>query len=434
MKMDNHHKSSKFYSCRKAIPVMLKFRFSLLKYLIQRKKYPLFILRSDKGGILKTYEIRKKLRLNKFVGFHNHYYFSLSVPHWPSKAFDNMVANGGLNIAMAGTAKKKQIDTVILGITRKCNYKCNHCYEHFNLSDSETVPLAKWKKVISELQESGVSIITLSGGEPMMRYEEVLEMLRSADHSRSDFHIHTSGYGVTSERACELKKAGLQAAGVGLDDCDPVRNDKLRGMNGAHEQALNAIRHFQNAGIFSYVNICLTKEFISSGELLKYLEMLKQLNVGIVRWLEPRPCGGYSDIDLSELLSPEEKNILTEFYIRTNTSAEFIDYPIISYEAFYEAPEHMGCTMGGNSQLYIDTLGNVEPCVFLPVSFGNIMNEDLIDILKRMKKAIYQPFKVSFPCVRLSTALKDKKNQGKSIPVSFEELSEEFESLSLQEI
>jgi MoaA/NifB/PqqE/SkfB family radical SAM enzyme len=429
MNLKDHNKKTEYYSCRKAIPVMLKFRLSFLKYFLQGKKYPLFTFRSSDGGILKTYEVQKKLKLTKFVRHNNHYYFSLTLPHWPSKAFDHMVANGGLNITAAGTRIKKQIDIAILGITRKCSYECSHCYEHFNLGDAEIVPATKWKKVIAELQNSGVSIITLSGGEPMMRYEEVLEMLRSADHSRSDFHLHTSGYGVTLESAEKLKMAGLHAAGVGLDDCDPHRNDSLRGTIGAYETAVRAIRCFQEAGIFTYVNTCLTKELIRSGELRKYFEMLKDLNVGIVRWLEPKPCGGYFDRNPTELLSPEEKKIITEFYKRANTSADYADYPLISYEAFYEAPENMGCMMAGNSQLYIDTLGNVEPCVFLPVSFGNIMDEDFSEIFKRLKGAVPGPIHAECPSVQLSSKIKSKKESGINLPVSYEELTAEFESL-----
>ena len=430
MNLKNHNNTTEYYSCRKARRVMFRFRFSFLKYLIQGNKYPLFIISSKHGGIVKTYQVQKKLKLNKFVRNNNHFYFSLTLPHWPSKAFDHMVANGGLNITAAGTILKKQIDTVIIGITRKCSYECRHCYEHFNLGDVDTVPVKRLKEVINDLQQEGVSIITLSGGEPMMRYEGVLELLRAADHSRSDFHMHTSGYGVTPESAGELKRAGLLAAGVGLDDCDPDRNDRLRGTRGAHKQAVNAIRCFQEAGIFTYVNTCLTRELINSGELMKYFEMLRELNVGIVRWLEPKPCGGYGNGNPADLLDPEERNIITEFYERANTLSDYADYPLISYEAYYEAPENLGCMMGGNSQLYIDTLGNVQPCVFLPVTFGNIMNEDFSKIFNRMKAAIPGPLKVICPAVQLSPSISMKRNQGIASPVPYEELTEEFNSLS----
>jgi MoaA/NifB/PqqE/SkfB family radical SAM enzyme len=424
VKTENY--KSFYLSCSKAVQPMVRFRLSLLKYFFQRKKYPLFFLSTSRGGVLKTNVMQKKLKMCKFTRFNSHNYFSLTVPHWPSKPFDNMVASGGMNITAAGTPFKKQIDTVIVGITRRCNYKCVHCYEHYNLSDADSVPLEKWKRAVQELQKAGVSIITLSGGEPMMRYEDLLELIKTADHTLSDFHVHTSGYGVTQEKALELKLAGLHAAGVGLDDVNPSRNDLFRGYKGAYDQAINAIKYFQAAGIFTYVNFCPSKVLIRSGDIHSYMELLKNLNVGFVRWLEPKPCGGYSNESSDDLLSPEDREILKNLYIDLNTGVDYRDYPPVSYEAFSEAPENMGCMMAGNSLLYIDSLGNVEPCVFLPVTFGNIMNEDLSFILGRMKKAVPKPLHVTCPSVQLSQKIRNKNEGGIKLPIPYEQLKEEF--------
>ncbi len=419
----------KFYTGWYALPVRLKFRISMLRYLFQKKKFPLFIVKSSKGGILRSAKMLKKLKICKIVRHEKHYYFSLTVPHWPSKPFDNMVANGGLNITAVGTPYKQQVDTAILGITRRCSYKCNHCYEHFNLFDEDILSVSRLIQVIGTLQDHGVSIITFSGGEPMLRYKGLMELLESGDKSRSDFHIHTSGFGVTSGNASALKKAGLQAAGVGLDDVEPERHDALRGYKGAFEQAIMAIKNFQDAGIFTYVNTCLTQELIRSGDFIKYFELLKSLNVGIVRWLEPKPCGAYLNEIATDLLSEADKAFITELYIRANTGIDYINYPQISYEAFSEAPENMGCMMGGNSLLYVDSVGNVEPCVFLPVTFGNIMKEDMSDIFARMRNAIPKPLHTICPSILLNQKIRDMKEYGLSLPIPYEKIKEEFDEL-----
>ncbi|NSW95746.1 MAG: radical SAM protein [Bacteroidales bacterium] len=418
-----------YYSCGTPTLAMLKFRISLLKYLFRKNKYPLFTISARQGGLVKTYQIQKKLKMSKYVKFNDHIYFSLTMPRWPSEPFDRMVARGGLNIASAGTPYKKQIDTAILGITGRCRYGCVHCYEHFNLNDYDVVPVEKWKEVIKDLQKIGVSVITFSGGEPMMRYDELIELLETSNHSLSDFHLHTSGYGVTAENARELKAAGLIAAGIGLDDVNTDRNDLFRGYNGAHSQAIEAIKYFREAGVFTYVNFCPTKEIINSGEILKFHEMLKDMNVGIIRWLEPRPCGAFLDADENIILNQEEKEFLKNLYINLNTLPEYRDYPLISYEAFSEAPENMGCMMGGNSLLYIDSRGNVEPCVFLPVTFGNILFEDFPIIFERMRKAIPKPLKTPCPSIQLRTAIKNRKDIGSKMPIQYNEIVTEIANL-----
>lgn len=412
---------STYHYCRSSTSVMLRYRFSMLKYIVNRRKYPLFSLSNVEGGLHESQVLFKKMKTRKFVQHNGNYYFSLNAPHWPSKAFDKMAANGGLNVAAAGTAIKHHIDNAIIGITRQCDYNCIHCYEFNNLKKKDTIPVFKLQEVISKLQAYGTGIITLSGGEPILRFNDLIHILKEADHSKSDFHIHTSGYGVSKGKAEQLKKAGLQAAGVALDDIDPKRHDTFRGFKGAYQNAINALKYFQDAGVFTYVNMCLTNEIIRSGDIYRYFDLMRTLKVGFVRWLEPKPCGAYlKNEGESCILGENERAIATDLYINSNTGKSHMDYPVISYESYVELPENLGCLMGGNSLIYIDTAGNVEPCVFLPVTFGNILEEDFLVIFDRMKGVIPGPVKKGCPAITLNSKINNLKEKGISLPVSFE--------------
>ena len=182
----------------------------------------------------------------------------------------------------------------------------------------------------------GVSVIILTGGEPMLEFDKTIELLKYGNKDLSDFHIHTSGFGVTLEKAKELKKAGLMSAAVGLDDVDPKRHDSLRGYEGAFDMALNALKCFNEAGIFTYVNTCATKEFIRSGDLWKFYELMKKLNVSVIQLLEPRPYGGFFGENGNVLLNESDKKIFTEFFIEGNTNKKYKDYPLIYYVAYIE--------------------------------------------------------------------------------------------------
>lgn len=121
----------KFCTGWKLMLYKLKFVVSLGKYIFQKRKYPLFRFTS-----LHLFKKQRILEIPKFVKHGKHYYAAvLGVPCWPSKPYDHMVANSGLNLKAAGTPLKTQIDSVILGITRSCNYNCKHCYKHFNLAE-----------------------------------------------------------------------------------------------------------------------------------------------------------------------------------------------------------------------------------------------------------------------------------------------------------
>ena len=399
-------------------------RFSFIlgcfKYLLNRRDYPLFRAGYWNGGYLRTLVIQRKLGMLKLIEFNGSYYSTLAVPHFPSKAFDEAVARGGLNFAAAGTPLKPRCDYVILGITPRCPHRCSHCYEYHNLGEEEIIPLARWQEVLRELQDIGVSTIVLSGGEPMMRFDELLKLLESGDKNRSDFHLHTSGSGITPERARELKKAGLTSAAVGLDDVVPERHDRLRG-NGTFANAVDALRIFNQAGIFTYVNLCVTGDLIRSGDLFRYMDFVRSLNVGLVELLEPRPVGSFAKSGDSILLSEADRRVLAEFVRTFNTGRAYRGYPLIYYVADMESPGNLGCLMGGLSHFSVDSRGNVTPCVFMPVSFGSIREESLRAIFTRMREHIPIPVRTECPSLRIRQFM-ESSGSGTPIPVPFEKI------------
>jgi MoaA/NifB/PqqE/SkfB family radical SAM enzyme len=342
-----------------------------------------------------------------------------------------MVAHGGLNLMASGTSSKTQLDCAILGVGQRCVYHCEHCYEYFGLSDNDSVPVDKWQEAIRELQRRGVSIVVLSGGEPMLRFGELLVLLESSDKNLSDFHIHTSGHGVTAEKARALRAAGLCAAGISLDHFRQDVHDAFRGYPGAYREAVQAVQCFRESGIFPYLNVCLTGNLVKSGGLWELLELAKDLEVGVVNLLEPRPCGRYIEAAGDELFSEAERMVAMDFFKVANRSQRHRDYPFVTYISYYEKAEHFGCLMGGLSHLYIDSRGNVQPCVFLPVSFGNILKEDFGTVYKKMRSATPGPVYGQCPSISLSSIINTKKSRGLPLPVPYDEIRSEWREMFL---
>ncbi len=407
----------------------LRLRLHVGRCALRKQRFPLAFLSAARGGLISTEQLRKNLKLEKVVRFGGRYAFALNLPLFPSRAFDSMIAGGGLNLAAAGTRFKQQIDVAILAITQRCTLACKHCYERFNLADEDSVSIGKWKEVVAELQELGTSVITFSGGEPMLRFEDLLGLLGAGDKDLSDFHVHTSGYGVTRDKALALRTAGLAAAGVGLDDVDPARHDAFRGQGGAYEQAVRSLGHFRDAGIFPYVNTCLTEDLVRSGRLADYLRFARDRQIGFVRWLEPKPCGGYFPRRPEDLFSEDARRRTTTLCLEANTKKEWESVPPVSYLAHEESPKLLGCRMGGLMHFYIDSRGNVEPCVFLPVSFGNIRKEKLSVIIARMRAAIPSPIRKGCPAALLYNPIKTAHERNGAYPARFEDIRSAWETM-----
>jgi MoaA/NifB/PqqE/SkfB family radical SAM enzyme len=400
----------------------------LWRSLMQRKKYPLLLLSARSGGFFKTISLLRKVKLTKILTAGGYCHFTLVGPRWPSRVYDRCMATGGLNLASAGTQSKAQIDLVHCAISSRCTYRCPHCYERHNLCSRETVPVEQWIKTTGELQDAEAHVIVLSGGEPLMRFEECITLLDSADKERSDFHIHTTGYGLSSTRVKALIGAGVVAAGVGLDDFDKNRMDTFRGHEGAFNTAVRALHLFADAGILTYVNFCLTPSICTEKNLWRFYEFVAQTGAVAIQMLEPLPCGGYRRNPPDELFPARSRTTATTFFHRTYRR-KWSRYPAVFYDAYLESPEHLGCRMGGLSHLHIDCAGNVKPCVFLHVSFGNIREHSFGEIYAKMRQAIPFPLHARCPAASLAKTIHAVSVQTGEYPVRYESIESQWHEM-----
>ncbi len=102
--------------------------------------------------------------------------------------------------------------------TRRCNIACAYCNEYDDFSSP--VPIEALKKRTDDLAALGVSIITLSGGEPLL-HPAIDDLFR---HIRSHGMIAgliTNGYLLGPKRIQELNDAGLEYLQISIDNLDP---------------------------------------------------------------------------------------------------------------------------------------------------------------------------------------------------------------------
>ena len=88
---------------------------------------------------------------------------------------------------------------------RRCNLSCDYCNEYDNFS--KPVPLPEMWRRIDHLAKLGISIITQSGGEPLLHPELDRIIARVRGHGILAGMI-TNGYLLTADRIQELNRAG----------------------------------------------------------------------------------------------------------------------------------------------------------------------------------------------------------------------------------
>ena len=101
---------------------------------------------------------------------------------------------------------------------RRCNLACRYCNEFDDFS--KPIPLEMMKSRINHLARLGTTIVTLSGGEPLLHPEldQIIAHIRS--HPMLVGMI-TNGYLLTADRIQRLNRAGLDHLQISIDNVMP---------------------------------------------------------------------------------------------------------------------------------------------------------------------------------------------------------------------
>ena len=101
---------------------------------------------------------------------------------------------------------------------RRCNLSCAYCNEYD--SASKPVPAARMMERIARLGELGTTIITISGGEPLL-HPDLDELIAKVRETGAIAGLITNGYLLTPERVRRLNRAGLDHLQISIDNVTP---------------------------------------------------------------------------------------------------------------------------------------------------------------------------------------------------------------------
>lgn len=105
--------------------------------------------------------------------------------------------------------------------------------------------IAQFKVGSGKLAQWGSLLISLAGGEPLLR-DDIVDVVRAVGRWHFPF-ITTNAYCADQTLANDLFSAGLWGVSVSLDYADAGRHDQARGMPGAFDRAVQALEHFSKA-------------------------------------------------------------------------------------------------------------------------------------------------------------------------------------------
>jgi MoaA/NifB/PqqE/SkfB family radical SAM enzyme len=268
-------------------------------------------------------------------------------------------------------------------VTYRCQCKCSHCSAGDHLrNDIEELSTKEAKKLIDDGQDLGITILAFTGGEPLLR-EDIYELISYVDQNKTMPILFTNGLLLTNENVEKLADAGLYSLFVSLDSPDLWEHDRLRGVSGLFETALEGMEKMKSKGVFVGISSYATRTGTHRGLYKKMHKLAIDLGAHNLLLFDCVPTGNLLK-DTSEMLIREQREEIYEY------SADVFKnriIPPVSSQSWQNSLEAymagIGC-LAGNIQYYVSAYGDVTPCDFAPLSFGNIRREPLRSIWKKM--------------------------------------------------
>lgn len=101
---------------------------------------------------------------------------------------------------------------------RRCNLSCGYCNEYDDYS--KPIPIETMLHRVDRLADLGTTVITISGGEPLL-HPELDQIIARMRHHGMLAGLITNGYLLNADRIHRLNKAGLDHMQISIDNVNP---------------------------------------------------------------------------------------------------------------------------------------------------------------------------------------------------------------------
>jgi MoaA/NifB/PqqE/SkfB family radical SAM enzyme len=177
---------------------------------------------------------------------------------------------------------------------------------------------------------------------------------------------------------------------VSLDSPHPEEHNRLRRAPRAFEDALTAIRNASDAGLYTLVSAVIYRRDLTEKNVVELAHLVQQRGAHELRIHQPIPRGKLAHSAEADTIFYKDEDIsrLHEMQFAMNNASS--GFPKISSLSYTEGPCKFGCG-AGVLHSYISATGELWPCDFVPLSFGNVLEEDIAQLYARMRDAVGIP-------------------------------------------
>ena len=307
------------------------------------------------------------------------------------KMFLSFVLGAGLHGTRAVRSNREKYKCnipwlMLIDPTSACNMNCKGCwaaeYGHkLNLTYDEI------NNVINQGVELGTHLYMFTGGEPLIRKNDILRLCR--EHKNCTFLAYTNATLIDQKFCDDMKDVGnltLALSSEGSEESNDFRRGK-----GAYERTIKAMELLKKNKCIYGLSICYTSQNVDKVTSDEFIDLMIEKGAKFALYFNYMPVGTGA---VEELIPTPEQRTHMYFWLKKMRNGK-TGKPLFVMD-FQDDGEYVGgCIAGGRNYFHINSAGDIEPCVFIHFSDSNIRTHTILEALRNPLFMSYyhnQPF------------------------------------------
>src|SRR5271165_1399346 len=272
--------------------------------------------------------------------------------------------------------------SLLAELTYRCNLQCPYCYNPLDLwAYGDELDESAWSRVIDQAAQLGVLQIHFSGGEPTLRPELLVALVRRARERQLYSNLITQGTFLDDALLDALLAAGLDHIQISLQAADGSVADRIAGTT-VHERKLEAFERVLRRKVAVTLNCVLHR--LNIDQTVDVIALAERLGVRRLE-LANTQLYGWAFRNRAALLPTREqvdaaKGVVAQAQARLRGRMEIV-HVLADYYERYPKP----CMHGwGRRFMTVVPDGRVLPCpaaaAISALRFDSVRERSLADI------------------------------------------------------
>ena len=278
---------------------------------------------------------------------------------------------------------------VQIELTTKCSNNCLHCYNYQRQDNDPDIEMSlnDLRVVFDALRVARVFSVVITGGEPLLLPDLVVEAIKLSKEYGIVCSINTNLTVLTDGLAQKMKMAGPFSILTSVASSEESTHDKMMDRTGAFSRTMQGIDILKKHNLSFAVNMVITK--LNAHQVYQTGEFAYKIGARSFFATKASPPLGCKDYSKIQPTHEDVRNSLDDLLKINSDFGIKVDYlecyplcflrDITRFKFFSNRKCLAGVSTGA-----IGPDGGVRPCSHSNRSYGNIFNEDLVTIYSRM--------------------------------------------------